>query len=148
MAGRAALRASDADREKVAERLHKAATEGRLLTEELEQRLESALSARTYGQLNSVLSDLPGRPLPVPGRPRPVNRVGSTVLVALALAVTIAVVIAAVLIVTGVFAGWLLWLVIAWLFIGRRRRAYYGARHGRSWHACGGWGRRQGGFSA
>ena len=37
MASRAAVRASDADRERVADCLREAAAEGRLLTEELEQ---------------------------------------------------------------------------------------------------------------
>jgi hypothetical protein len=56
---RSAVRASDVDRELVAGRLRDAATEGRLTTGELEDRLGLALSARTYGQLNSALSDLP-----------------------------------------------------------------------------------------
>jgi hypothetical protein len=43
----------------VADRLRDAATEGRLSAGELEDRLDIALSARTYGQLNSALSDLP-----------------------------------------------------------------------------------------
>ena len=47
MAGHAAIRAADADRESVAERLRQASAEGRLLTDELEERLEAAFSART-----------------------------------------------------------------------------------------------------
>ena len=43
------LRASDADRDAVAERLRRAAVEGRLQPEELEERLHAALRARTYG---------------------------------------------------------------------------------------------------
>ena len=66
MASRAAIRASDADRERAAERLRQAAAEGRLLTEELEQRLEASFSARTYGQLNALVADLPGRGLAAP----------------------------------------------------------------------------------
>jgi hypothetical protein len=53
------LRASDADREQVIERLRRAADEGRLRIEELEDRLGRALNARTYGQLDAILSDLP-----------------------------------------------------------------------------------------
>jgi hypothetical protein len=53
------MRTSDADRERVAERLRKAAGEGRLEPDELEQRLETALSARTYGELDEVEADLP-----------------------------------------------------------------------------------------
>jgi hypothetical protein len=53
------LRASDADREQVIECLRRAADEGRLRIEELENRLDCALNARTYGQLDAILSDLP-----------------------------------------------------------------------------------------
>jgi hypothetical protein len=56
---RSTLRASDLDRDRVAARLCDAATEGRLSPGELEDRLEVALSAQTYGQLHSAMSDLP-----------------------------------------------------------------------------------------
>ncbi len=59
MTRRATLRASDRDRDQVAERLRHAAAEGRLQTEELEDRLHAALSAKTYAQLDAVVSDLP-----------------------------------------------------------------------------------------
>jgi hypothetical protein len=65
---RANLRASDADRDHVISRLHKAATEGRIAAEELEQRVASALKARTYGDLEETVSDLPG-PRPRSRRP-------------------------------------------------------------------------------
>ena len=42
-----ALRASDAEREAAAERLRRAGGEGRLVPEELEERLGVAFSART-----------------------------------------------------------------------------------------------------
>jgi hypothetical protein len=57
---RANLRASDADRDQVVSRLHKAATEGRIAAEELEQRVAVALKARTYGDLEKTVADLPG----------------------------------------------------------------------------------------
>lgn len=53
------LRVSDADRERVAERLRVAAGEGRLTLEELEQRLEAAYRTRTYGELEPLVADLP-----------------------------------------------------------------------------------------
>jgi hypothetical protein len=46
----------------VAERLHQATTEGRLLAEELDERLGAAFSARTYGQLDALVADLPATP--------------------------------------------------------------------------------------
>jgi len=61
MARHASLRASDADREAVTERLRQAAGEGRLEPEELEERLDMALRARTYGELDRVLADLPAK---------------------------------------------------------------------------------------
>lgn len=54
------MRASDRDREQIAERLRHAAGEGRLFPEELEQRLRAAFAARTYGELHALVSDLPG----------------------------------------------------------------------------------------
>jgi hypothetical protein len=53
------LRASDRDREHIADLLRHAAAEGRLLVEELEQRVAAAFSARTYGELDAIVSDLP-----------------------------------------------------------------------------------------
>jgi DUF1707 SHOCT-like domain/Cell wall-active antibiotics response LiaF, C-terminal len=52
-------RVSDADREKVAELLREAAGEGRLEIHELEERLERAYAAKTYGDLEPVTQDLP-----------------------------------------------------------------------------------------
>ena len=61
VARRATLRASDSDREAVAERLRAAAAEGRIVAEELEERLATALRARTYGELDVLVADLPAR---------------------------------------------------------------------------------------
>src|SRR5215212_2518732 len=60
MARTAALRASVADREAVAERLRQATVEGRLEPYELEERLHAALRARTYEDLRRLVADLPG----------------------------------------------------------------------------------------
>jgi Domain of unknown function (DUF1707) len=54
-----ALRASHADRDLVAEQLRVAAGDGRLSPEELDERLELALTARTYAELAAVVADLP-----------------------------------------------------------------------------------------
>ena len=53
------LRASYADRDRVAEQLRIAAGDGRLDAEELDQRLEKALTARTYAELTALTRDLP-----------------------------------------------------------------------------------------
>jgi Domain of unknown function (DUF1707) len=144
MANRAAVRASDADRERVAERLRQAAAEGRLLTEELEQRLEAALSARTYGQLSAIVADLPGPRLTAPTTTRKLAWVRPTLAIAIAVPITLALIAAVVFAVTGVLATWVLWLVAGWWFFGHRGRRFYGARYGRSLHACGAWNRSRG----
>jgi hypothetical protein len=53
------IRASDADRERVTARLREHFAEGRLTQEELDERISAALSAKTYGELNGVMADLP-----------------------------------------------------------------------------------------
>lgn len=53
------LRASDADRERVAEVLRDALAEGRLDMAEFEERLEHTYRARTYGELAPITRDLP-----------------------------------------------------------------------------------------
>jgi hypothetical protein len=53
------LRASDADRDRVADVLRDAAGEGRLTLEELDERLNAVYSARTYAELEPITRDLP-----------------------------------------------------------------------------------------
>ncbi|HEV3173428.1 MAG TPA: DUF1707 domain-containing protein [Actinocrinis sp.] len=53
------MRASDADRERIAERLRVAAGHGRLTMDELEERLERAYGAKTYAELEPIIRDLP-----------------------------------------------------------------------------------------
>ncbi|MGW6982861.1 DUF1707 SHOCT-like domain-containing protein [Streptomyces sp. NPDC054932] len=53
------LRASDADRDRVVERLRDAVAEGRLDMEEFEERLEAAYKSRTYAELEPLTRDLP-----------------------------------------------------------------------------------------
>jgi Domain of unknown function (DUF1707) len=56
-------RASHADRDRAVETLRVAGGDGRLTAEELDQRLEAALSARTLGELAVLTADLSyGRP--------------------------------------------------------------------------------------
>jgi len=58
----AELRASHEDRDRVVELLRVAAGDGRLTSEELDERLEKALNARTYGELAALSKDLPAAP--------------------------------------------------------------------------------------
>ena len=57
--GRDEMRAGDADRQQVAERLRQALDEGRLDLLEYDERLQRAYAAKTYGDLNGLLDDLP-----------------------------------------------------------------------------------------
>jgi hypothetical protein len=53
------VRASDAEREAVADRLNGAVGEGRLTLEEFSERIAAAYAARTQGELRSLVDDLP-----------------------------------------------------------------------------------------
>jgi hypothetical protein len=53
------MRASDADRDRVVEVLGMAYSEGRLSKDEYDGRLQDALSARTYTDLDQLVTDLP-----------------------------------------------------------------------------------------
>jgi hypothetical protein len=53
------IRVSDADRERVADRLREHFAEGRLSADELDERIAATLSARTFAELRRVTKDLP-----------------------------------------------------------------------------------------
>jgi Domain of unknown function (DUF1707) len=137
------LRASDADRDAVVDRLREAAGEGRLEPHEFEQRVGEALRARTYGDLAALLADLPaaGR-TPAPRtrrRTSPPARsalIGTGLVVAVTAAVAVVVVIA--MLVLAAAASWAA-VVLFWLIArGVRQRQMRGpagrrsvsARHG------------------
>ena len=70
--GSAGLRASHDDRDRTVEVLRVAAGDGRITAEELDERVGAALTARTYGELAALISDVPAAPgsLPLaPGSP-------------------------------------------------------------------------------
>jgi len=75
------LRASDADRERVANVLRDAAGDGRLTMDELDERLDAVYAAKTYAELEPITHDLPAAgaapaPPPVPAEPRDPARFG------------------------------------------------------------------------
>jgi Domain of unknown function (DUF1707) len=53
------MRISDADREQVTARLREHYAEGRLTSEELDERITAALNAKTFGDLRRIMADLP-----------------------------------------------------------------------------------------
>jgi Domain of unknown function (DUF1707) len=71
------LRAADADRERVAGLLRQAAAEGRLQLDELDERLSQVYAAKTYGELEPLLRDIPGTSA---GPAPPVSRGGVAVM--------------------------------------------------------------------
>jgi hypothetical protein len=128
MARPSMLRASDADRDAVAERLRQAAVEGRLEPWELEERLDTALRARTYGDLDPLLRDLPRRPVPRPRSRPPVSPVSAAGL-AMLLAFKVVVLLLLVSVAMAAFAVSALWWLVGlmiWLSVRSRR-------------SCGGW---------
>jgi hypothetical protein len=73
------MRASDADREAVAGLLHRAAAEGRLDLNELDERLAVLYAAKTYGELAPITADLvpPATTMALPGAAAPASdRIG------------------------------------------------------------------------
>ncbi|MFC5749151.1 DUF1707 SHOCT-like domain-containing protein [Actinomadura rugatobispora] len=67
------IRASDADRDRVAATLREHCAQGRITMDELDERLEAAYTAKTLGQLLEITSDLPEEDLyerPVPAAQR------------------------------------------------------------------------------
>ncbi|MFE1442180.1 DUF1707 domain-containing protein [Streptomyces sp. NPDC058739] len=65
----AELRASDADRDRIADILREALAEGRLTADEHAERVEGALAARTVGELEVFIRDLPAAHAPRPSTP-------------------------------------------------------------------------------
>jgi hypothetical protein len=54
------MRAGDSDRQAIADRLKTALDEGRLDLHEYDERLQRTYAAKTFGDLDSLVTDLPG----------------------------------------------------------------------------------------
>jgi hypothetical protein len=122
--GGAGLRASDAERERAADTLRRHHTDGRLTTEELEERTERAYAATTRGELDQLFGDLPrSRPGDGPQRTRwlawPPPLV-APILVALVL----------IAVVTSAHVLWFAWPLMFFVF-------FRFARRGHGWRARG-----------
>ncbi len=72
------MRASDADRDRYAAILQDAYVQGRLSRAEYDERLDAALTAKTYADLEPLISDLPADNLPVPKPAAPVVPVAAS----------------------------------------------------------------------
>jgi hypothetical protein len=58
--GRNEMRAGDSERQAVADKLKTALDEGRLDLHEYDERLQKTYAAKTYGELDGLVTDLPG----------------------------------------------------------------------------------------
>jgi Domain of unknown function (DUF1707) len=115
------MRASDADRDAVVSDLGEHFQAGRVTAAELDERTGRALTARTWGELRELLTDLPATrpapPTPAAGSPsaRPLlspGRVAPPIMAGLAVAALVLVV---------AYGGWgLMWLLVPALLIARR----------------------------
>jgi hypothetical protein len=128
-----ALRASDAERERTAAALRRHHLDGRLDTDELQDRLGRCYSARTQAELAALTADLPGERPPGGARPgrgstrarRPAVPLVGVLLVAVAIAATLGAAVHG-------HPGPLPFLVLFVLLragLGPRRRWSGGARH-------------------
>lgn len=140
MVRRSSILASDADRDRVADRLRQAATEGRILAHELEERLARALRARTYGELDELVVDLPRAAAPGKRRSRTLTTARSHPVAAVAVLVvaTIVVFLLAAMALFAFSGVWVFLLVVLLMrraaFSGRASRrygTYRGAPYGR-----------------
>ena len=130
MAPRSDMKASDSDRDQVAERLRRATADGRLFAHELEERLAAALRARTYGELDAVVADLPGGRVARRQSSDLSHWVRPALALAIAIPVALILVAAVIFVLTGVFAVWMAWMLVGWWILGRHR----GHRHQRHRH--------------
>ena len=126
------MRAPAADREATAERLRASHTEGRLDTDELQERLERCYGAKTVGELKALVTDLPGERQGREHQGQPWFRPWRRRLVPFAPLLIALIVICGL---TSHHGGWgfgWLFLVIAffaWRTCWWRRRLWHGARH-------------------
>ncbi len=117
--GRDQMRAGDADRERVVERLRTALEEGRLELHEYDERLQGAYGAKTYGDLDALLTDLPLAAAPlVPRGLAPVvtarNPTGEWLVHVWQGLVPTAVVLTVIWAISGMGDYWPVWVVGPW----------------------------------
>ncbi|MEV6845618.1 DUF1707 domain-containing protein [Actinoplanes sp. NPDC051411] len=112
------MRASDADRERVVERLRDALNEGRLDLGEYDERMQQAYAAKTYGDLDGLLTDLPVGQPPVPAaaavEPKPKNPTAEWIFHQWQSWVPAAVVLTAIWAISGFGDYWPGWIIGIW----------------------------------
>jgi hypothetical protein len=116
----AALRVGDAERDRAVEALREHFAAGRLDADELDERLDAALTARTRADLARLFTDLPDPSVRLSARSLRTRRTAQWVL-GLPVLVTVAL---CALVVTATLAAialapWLLWVAVGWFFFAR-----------------------------
>jgi hypothetical protein len=127
------VRASDAERDRVIEVLHRHAADGRLTMTEFEERVGEAYAAVTRADLEPVLRDLPplASPASAPTAPRrrPRRRLADAVDGRM---ITVGVVLATLLVLAVTESWWMWWIVFPLMGIVGKHRAGGGSCSGRS----------------
>ena len=109
------LRASDADRDAIADRLRQHHTDGRLDQDEFQERLDRCFAAKTVGELAELTRDMPDDT----ARRRAGGRTGFGLLGCLRMIPIVPIILAIVAIhlIVGVVSG--LWILIPLFFVAR-----------------------------
>ena len=83
----------------------------------------TTLAARTYGELEAVVADLPGT---APAQRRTLIPASPVARVAIGLVVAVPVIMAAIFLVTAFLSAWIVWAVVGyWLFGHHRHHSRY-----------------------
>lgn len=129
MPKREQLRASDADRDQIIDRLRHAAAEGRLAVHELEHRVSCALKARSYADLDATVRDLPGSPVGARRRGAPHAAIGTVRAHPALILLAIPLALAAVVTVAAMALLWSLSVLVVFLLAHRRHRLRHPHAH-------------------
>jgi Domain of unknown function (DUF1707)/2TM domain len=111
-ARRGHLRVSDTEREQATRSLREHTTAGRLTMDELDGRLETALAARTRGELAALFEDLPAQPRREPNGHARAKALGVRIHAAAYLSVSLAMIAIWAATDTGYF--WPVWPILGW----------------------------------
>jgi hypothetical protein len=113
-------RASDAERERAAEALRRHHADGRLSTDELEERVGRAYAATTLGDLDGLFADLPRLQSPDGERPPRPRRIWPP-----AFALPLIALLFAIAVVSSAHGLFLVWPLMFFLFFRLTHRSYW-----------------------
>jgi class 3 adenylate cyclase len=127
------LRASDADRERVAERLREHYGEGRLSDDDLSERIDAAYRARTMSELETLTVDLPSAQGPAHRRRR--SGLETSVRIHLTTYLVVNLLLIGIWAASGGGYFWPIWPILGWgIGVGCHAAPLLARRPGRSHH--------------